>query len=115
NREDLAEFLDCNPLLFFKYEEQFNALLDRGLLENETKFRVAILRKRKIYRIADELHFAILHNEKIEPYLKNEKTDPVELFIELAEIIHDMENEEVDTKLLLKAVNDFFRNYLHIP
>src|SRR5690606_15013875 len=51
NREDLAEFLDCNPLLFFKYEEQFNALLDRGLLENETKFRVAILRKRKIYRI----------------------------------------------------------------
>jgi hypothetical protein len=115
DREEISEFLECNPILFFKYENNFEALLKRGLLQMEKSGFSRKLSKRAYYKVHDRVHLALIENSQLQPIETKAKECPMELLTELADIIHSRENEDVDTLLLIGVFQSFLLNHGTIP
>ncbi|WP_310991480.1 ATP-binding protein [Aequorivita marina] len=106
DRDDMAQFLGCNPILLFKYEENFKRLYKTGFLENDSRF----LRKIQ-YQLSDTLHEAIICNNtpEIDPCIK--KTDPIEILIEIVQAIDDRYINDAKTSLLINEFNRYIAEY----
>lgn len=110
NREDMAKFLDCNPIQFFKFEENFNSLIKRKFLENTTRFS-----RKQEYQISDILHDSILQNNRPDMSGHDKKTDPIEILTELVCAIDERENNDGNTLLLVILFNTYLKEYQDIP
>src|SRR5690606_30133759 len=97
DREDLARYLDCNPILFFKYENSFKLLVQRKLLIENSNRGLGNFHGRTNYKVSEAVHFAIVEGKVIEIPEVKEKTDPVELLTDLAKIIEEREDNEIET------------------
>lgn len=115
DREEIAQFLECNPILFFKYENNFESLLKRGLLQMEKSGFSRKLSKRAYYKVHDRVHLALIENSSLQPIETEAKESPVELLTELADIIHSRDNEDVDTLLLIGVFQSFLLSHKTIP
>lgn len=110
DREDMATYLGCNPILFFKYEENFNALYKRGYLKNQSRFR-----RKFEYELSDTLHDCIINNKKPDIPEQIQKNDPIEILSDFVRIIEDRENNNGNTVLLINQLDIYFHEYQHIP
>ncbi len=115
DREDLARYLDCNTILFFKYENSFKLLVKRKLLETSTNSGFRNQHGRINYKVSEPVHLAIVEGKTLEITEESEKTDPVELLTDLAKIIDEREDQEIETSHLVNAFVKYLIEYKHIP
>lgn len=114
-REDLARYFECNPIMFFKYEENFDSLLKRGYLEVPYRYRSKKVDRRIEYQVSDLVYSAIVSNKKIEIVSPEQKTDPVEILTDLCDIIDSRDSDKVDTRDLIDAYKDYLNIHKHSP
>src|SRR5690554_5593988 len=115
DRDDMAKFLSCNPIHFFKHEHSFRRLQQNKLLETNRRLSMGGVTKRMKYVISDKLHHAIVENLKYEVTPPIVRTDPVELLTDLAKIIDEREDQEIETFHLVNAFLKYLIEYKHIP
>lgn len=115
DREDLARFFDCNPILFFKYEDNFKDLINRSYLEVPYRYRGRGLDRQVKYQVTDILYRAIVANKDIEMERPESKTDPVEILMELGDLIEERESNSLDTLQLEEIYCDFIQKHNHSP
>lgn len=110
DREDMAKFLDCNPIQFFKYEESFSYLYLRGFFEKQSTFS-----RKMHYQLSDPLHYSIINNKKLEITGIVKKTDPIEVLSNVVQLIEDREDNNTHSMLLLSEFSRCVIEHKHIP
>lgn len=115
DRDDMAKFLSCNPIHFFKHEHSFRRLQQNKLLETNRRLSMGGVTKRMKYVISDKLHHAIVENLKYEVTPPIVRTDPVELLTDLANMIEEREHESIDTYILSLVFIRFVSEHSKIP
>ena len=114
DREDLARYFNCNPILFFKYENNFKNLLQRKLIQDPFNKGLRGFQSRKSYKVSDAVLYAVVEGKAIEiPEIK-QKTDPIELLTDLAKIINEREENDIETSHLVNAFLTYLNEYKHI-
>lgn len=115
NREAISKYLNCSPILFYKYEANFDALIKNGFLEFEDKIFYSAALKQLNYKVHPRVHLSIINNTPLEPFKIETATDPIELLMALAEIINSREYEDVDTVQLMGVFHSFLSTHRDIP
>ncbi|HLS11125.1 MAG TPA: ATP-binding protein [Flavobacteriaceae bacterium] len=115
DREDIARYFRCNPVVLYKFEENFKALIKRGYLETSPRYRSGRENRRVYYQVTDRVYNAILENKPIEQVESKKKTDPVEILMEMGEMIENRDRNDMPTQHLAKALHEFLQNNTHSP
>lgn len=115
DREDIARYFKCSSLMLLKYEENFKDLIKIGYLETIPSHRARGGDRRVYYQVTDEVYNAILDNKPIELNEPSKKTNPIDILMEMGEMVENRDRNNIPTHHLSRSFHRFLQDHAHSP
>lgn len=113
---DMFGYFDCNPLKLLEFNENFEALNSKGILNiSKSDCRYGFLQKREHYTINEKITEAIIKNMPMPDVKQVPPKDIIELLEKFYNLSIQRKDEEIGTMTLFFKTKELFRLNLHFP